>query len=606
MGSAKLVGIEGHRSILRVTRTPGPLRLMTPEGEPAWPVKSEEELGDLHQLAAVFGASLEEVPFCQSPDRQEERDEVVWGLGKQAFAAAELYGHLTSRSVRLVEGTAESTAGLGFASVVVTTTERLTYELLERLSARPPGHNLAGIVVAAGAEALHRQVLLRSAASALMGPLRQARIDVAPTFQLRRGRKRVTRAIGEGAPAGLVREALGAGAGLLNLMTHSDGVDACLGGSTTLCPIEATPDWSSGPAPMCVVRGICHRHSMSLTEATLASFLIRPRDVSARLLVFHTCKGILAADSLVDPHSGLLPRLLDQPRIGAVVTTWEMTLMVQQDLDRVAAPLQQGLPVGEALARFLNVRPVRRRNLRMCLFGDPRLRLPASSRITSRTAPTRRDSGDRAFLEAYLHHQRSSRLPNATRLIQEVARYLAKRRRLRPATDTEGGPTREAILNLFCRFGSTPSSDWNQFARIVASVPSPSPCPQCGALTQTWTMRISGPKGPRRRMVNCPRCGFIHDSPADYPHLELRLQGQVLRLAGPRPRGTWSARVMIDPNLATGELPARRWLDWPAGPDGMPVRYFEIGACLEPWPMNITLYLVDGLALVALTCRVRA
>jgi hypothetical protein len=599
-------------SILPVARTSGPLRLVTPEGDPVWPARSAAEFDDLRQLAAVFGTRLEQIPPCPASVQPGYRDEVVWGLGKQAFAAAELYAHLTSRSLRLVDR-GESTAGLVFASVVVTTIEMLTYDLLERLSARAPGHPIPGIIAAAP-EALHRQVILRSAAAALSGPVRERRIDVAPTVQARSNRRRAARVLCEGDPAEQVREALGAGAGLLNILTHSDGVDACFG-AATMCPMEAVQESFGATPPMCIVRGICHRHQLSLDDATLASFLIRPREVAARLVVFHTCKGILPADATVDPNWGLLPRLLDQARIGAVATTWEMTLSVEKDLDRVAAGLEKGVPVGEALAHFMNMKPVRQRNVRMCLFGDPRLCLPASSRISKNNPASswRPNAGELAFLEAYLRLKSRAKSAHARLLIRTANKALApyaarasNGRLAKSAADTAGRPVREALLDLFCNFGSTPSSDWNQFAVVVRSFRSPSPCPQCGMPTHTWIMRILRPKCPKRRMINCPRCGFIEDAPMDYPQLALRLEGPLLRLAGQRPHSAWSARVLIDPGLPKDESPPRRWLDWPAGADGSPARYFEIGDCLEHWPMNVTLLLIEGLSLVALTCRVRA
>lgn len=591
------------RSVLPIARTTGPTRLITSKGHPVWPVRSDAELSELSQLVSVFGATWEPVSLRKGTTNTGE--ELVWGLGKRAFEAARLYAHLTSRQVTLVEQMTESPAGLGFASVVVTTADLLTYEFLEHLAARPPDHPLAGIVVAADPEALHRQVLWRSAAAFLCGPMREARIDVAPACVLPRRNPRVSRALDEESTPEETRAALTAGAGLLNVMTHSDGIDAYLGGKATLCPMEfPSRSVSAGDLPHCIARRFCHRHGRKLNDKTLASFLVNPRDLAARLIVFHTCRGLLPQQSLVDPRWSLVWKILDNPRVGAIATTWAMILMVEQDLGRAAAPLQRGVPAGTALAEFQSHPSVSRRGVRMCLFGDPRLRLPAGTVVSRRSRAPRLISGDLAFLQAYMHFKRSSKLPNAPRLIRIVKKALGGQ----PCAT--GNPTtrrlREAVLDLFSYFGSTPSSDWNRFAEIVRSVPCPWPCPQCGKSTQLWTMQILWTKGSRRRMVSCPRCGFVDDSPAGYPNLQLRLEGTLLRLAGPLPERDWSARVLIDPGLPTGESPARRWLSWPAGPDQMPVRGFDIGRSVERWPMNLTLFIVDGLSLIALTCRVRA
>jgi predicted RNA-binding Zn-ribbon protein involved in translation (DUF1610 family) len=595
------------RTRLPVVRTLQPHLFATAEGDPVWPVRSDAEFAALSRLAKSFGAGLELDLDIAGSGTQPHRSQLVLGLGSETFEAAKLYAHLTGRDVALEQHASEAALTVRTASVIVLLTETLTFELLEQLSARADGEPVPGIIVGENREALHLQVLLRSAAAVLDGASAEERIDISPTLSRSR-RRRSARVLEEGATIEAIRDAVRAGAGLLNVMTHSDGVDACFG-PTTLCPMESGSTMAPGVSPPpCIVRGYCHRHNMTLAAARAADFLIRPREVAARVVVIHTCKGALLSQSMVDPRWGMVPQLLNQPTIGAVATTWEMTLLVEQDLDRVAAPLERGVPVGEALGQFLDLPAVRARNVRMCLFGDPGVRLPAPSRpSTKASSPKAEVAGDVAFLEAYNHFQRRSPLPQAAALIRKLEkglRHYAGGKR--PAGLASAVETREALLDLICYFGSTPSSDWSQFAKIERSVPSRSPCPQCGTRTQTWIMRILWAKGPQRRMVNCPRCGFVNDSPYGSAHLELRMAGGVLQLAGPLPRANWSARVMIDPGLPTGEEPARRWQNWPADLEGQAVRSLDLGDCLQPWPMNISLFLVEDLALQTLTCRVRA
>jgi hypothetical protein len=372
-------------SILEVAPVQNSWTVVTDDGRAVWPLRNSEDKKALALLATVFGAKLQEVRATEGKTSgTRDCDDYVLGLGAESFAAAELYSHLTNRNLKRIEHPDDSLLNADLKGVVVTTAGMLTYQLLEQLFGTPNRSQLPGIVFASDEQELFRHVLLRAAASVLCGPVIEERIDIAPILPasaLPRARGRV---VGGDSSVEEIRAALGAGAGLLNILTHSDGVDAYLG-ATTLCPIESLDAADQGSdLPRCVVRGVCHRHPISLTEASRASFLVRPSELAGRLLFFHTCKGVLPVGSLVDPSWSVLARLLHNPRIGAVATTWEMTMLVTADLQRVARSLQKGISVGAGLADFLGLRDVRRRNLRICLFGDPRLRV-APTKINERS-----------------------------------------------------------------------------------------------------------------------------------------------------------------------------------------------------------------------------
>jgi hypothetical protein len=103
--------------------------------------------------------------------------------------------------------------------------------------------------------------------------------------------------------------------------------------------------------------------------------LLSPDAIAARVFVWDTCQGLMLPASVVDPRWGLAPRLFASPAIGAVILTWE-PVVSEPSLDPLARDLARGLSVGRALARLLAGRESRRMGHRMCLFGDPRLRLP--------------------------------------------------------------------------------------------------------------------------------------------------------------------------------------------------------------------------------------
>lgn len=361
-------------AILPVARVQGSFFVVYQNGRPVWPVRGTKDREDLAQLAKVFGTRVVNVSAREG--RSARGKELVVGLGPESYDAAALYSHLTTRKLQLTADARDGILSSRLRGVVITTSEMLTFELLDRLFGDPLVDSLAGIIVANNSEELHRQVLFRSAASVLRGRLREPRIDINATLPVGNLRQRKKRVLGQYCSPKEIRRAIGAGAGLLNIMTHSDGVDAFFG-ATTLCPIQSLADFKWGPRPpKCVVRGVCHRHDITLGQAMRAKFLLRPSEVAARLLVFHTCRGVLPADSLVDPEWGLLRQLLSSPKVGAVATTWEIVGLVAGDLERVARQLDHRLPAGKALARFANNPAVRLRKPRFCLFGDPRLILP--------------------------------------------------------------------------------------------------------------------------------------------------------------------------------------------------------------------------------------
>jgi hypothetical protein len=172
--------------------------------------------------------------------------------------------------------------------------------------------------------------------------------------------------------------------------------------------------------------------------------------------------------------------------------------------------------------------------------------------------------------------------------------------------DARGPLMRRAILQLLCRRGSRPSTDWNQYSKLTRCTPSAQACFSCGRPTFIWFMRMRVACGITRRMISCARCGFIEEAPAKYPQLKFIERNLELHLIGPLPTRGWSAVVLVDPGLEPNERPKRTWCLWPATAEGGPVRSLRMQIAWQPWPMNVTLFLMDGASLVALTHNGRA
>lgn len=190
-----------------------------------------------------------------------------------------------------------------------------------------------------------------------------------------------------------------------------------------------------------------------------------------------------------------------------------------------------------------------------------------------------------------------------------LERYEDSLRRRRPVENAPRAPgpaMRKAMISLLCHRGSRPSTDWNLFSRQIQNVPSAFPCFTCGRPTRTWVMQVLLKIGSKRRMINCPRCGFIEDGPENYPFLQFRESKGTVHLRGKLPRDSWSAVLLIDPGLNEGEAPSRTWCRWPAARDGAPLEDFDVGKLWQSWPMNVTMVLIERSDLVVLTCNGRS
>ena len=181
----------------------------------------------------------------------------------------------------------------------------------------------------------------------------------------------------------LIRAALNTRSGLLAIATHSDGIDAFLGPSLTLCAIDAGgASAANDRAPSCWLSGYCHRHGVSVPEFRKLGVSVNPADVSAGILIFDTCFGTLTAQGPIDSRWGLGRHLIENLAIGATVTTWELTLLDARKLEKFVVDLKSGMTLGRAVARFNRSEIARRTAARLAVFGDPETRAATRSQIS--------------------------------------------------------------------------------------------------------------------------------------------------------------------------------------------------------------------------------
>jgi hypothetical protein len=547
----------------------------------------------LERLTTVFGAALERVTATRGVAPPLSTEDVV-ALGPDAESAALLHAHLTRRRFRTALNL-DALTKEERPSVVVMTPKYLSAELLEWLY-NHSNHSAPGIICGVSGSRLRRQVLVRAAAATLCGPLDIVQSDIFPTLSIAAIRGPKSEVLGAQASVSERREALGRGAGVLTIMTHSDGVDAFLGTDLTLCGMDQMVNDTSLPdAPRCRLTAFCHRHEIPVSRAVNSAAVLPPEQIAARVFVWDVCFGVMPTGSAVDARWGIGVRLLDSAGIGAILTTWQIVLSSPEHASRLSHAIASGVPVGIAVARFNASRASRERHHRMCLLGDPRVRLPAAP--VQQRAPTRPNrfrhpaTADTEQLrqvallrlcmaDAKLRASHSPRASFASRALEAIEAFEGAASKGVPiaALDPQlGNDMRAAVLDYALSRGKLLES-WMPFMRSFRAT-APHRCPVCDRLADTLQAVMRPPGVYVRRLVICAICGVLEDAPTT-SDIRMELAGLRLRLHGVLPRERWAAGIVIassypadsvqlmwsamsDGTLApSAELPQR----WPLGP----------------------------------------
>lgn len=341
--------------------------LVDSQGAPVWPIGSDEDLIALQAILDVLGGRVREVarpsearatlPVC---------GERVFAIGRSAVHGR-LYAHLTGRE--FAGAGALDELSIGGPSVVVCALEDLTIELLERLSDTTSRLPTGVGVIAAPASELRRRALVSSASARPWPQFSRKRVMVSGRVRSRQDGERCI--VGTGSNRADSRLALSLGAGLLVLEAHSDGFDAALPGPAALCEVACPGAQLAGSPPRCVRTGRCARHDLSLDEARADGYLVAPGEIAAGVFVWSTCFGVISGTAGFSVDWSLLGSLLANPRIGAVITSWNVAFIEGQHLT-LYDTLDSGESAGTGVHRF-NLTTT---GAPMCLFGDPRIAIP--------------------------------------------------------------------------------------------------------------------------------------------------------------------------------------------------------------------------------------
>jgi hypothetical protein len=569
---------------------------VTLEGRPVWPVRSADDLDALAQICDLLGVGLREVEAM--PGAAVATSELVVAINKNVEQAAQLYAHLSNRRVKVITTLADLAQG-EFPAVVVTKFEGLTSTILDQLYSFDNQYSAPGLIVADTPDLLRRQVLVRTAAANFHGSLKSTQCHVFPNLEsLEEFSSQNLRILGGRATTSALQSAFQCKAGVVSVTTVSDGIDASLAPETILCGMDQISAMASEKfSPRCHTTGHCHRIGIPVGEALLSGKLISPDTIKAGIFVWNACWGLRPPEHVIDPVWSLGNRLLASAVIGAVVTSWQMTITSPDYAMNISEDLAKGISVGEAVAHFNRSEPSRRVQHRMCLLGDPRVALPEQSlaiKKAKKLRPLGRTArysafGDVGLLRACiikvsteLAHQKSILRPAkaAAKAIEhfELTAWLAPSvfGKREPHADVH---MRSEVLRFLLRSSRPFFKDWLSFTRTLSADHSPQSCFACGNQPNVTLAHFRIPGVSPRLLSVCSHCSAVSDMQIGSNFGISVARDRYIALAGTWPDQEWQAGVSLWSALPGESIV----IDWPKTVNGSPAPSVEIP---QPWPVG--------------------
>lgn len=523
----------------------------------------------------------------------QPRRGLVKALGADAEQAARIYAELTSRAVGATCLNSEEIHP-GPSGVVVTTSDRLTADLLDTLYPRGGEDSSApGIIFADTEDALIPRV--QAVARAFLddrrtGPPVELYAGSPLTDEIVGGR----RVMGGGAPARAIREAVMSRSPLLSSITHSNGFDLYLDDRLTLCDATVARGRTLVGAPVCRVTGECYRHRAPIAQAVEMGRLLSPHEIRARILFLCVCVGIVTADeSRKWNYSG---ELLAGGDVAAVITTWSIVLSRSDEIALVLGRLYRGEPAGRAVAALNRCRG--NRHTRVALLGDPDARIEPLAPGAFTTLPLHEpvvavlgDGG--RFLHALtmgiaLHGSGEVRdLAAAAAAAVRRCEHLAAIGEPAASGSETARAMREAVVTYAGHVGGLRLLDhWTPLAYDARWV-GESPCAACSGPSELLRFRFRAPGLAERDLVICPRCGLRRDG-AIASELNLTRSGRTLTLHGRLPACDWAGML----HMGCDDASRSTSMPWPASARGEPARTFAPPGRWPPGTLSVSVIMV--------------
>ena len=166
--------------------------------------------------------------------------------------------------------------------------------------------------------------------------------------------------------------------GVLNIHSHSNGIDLYLGDNYVLCPMDKrNKSADENRSPTCFCTNVCDRLGLSMDELLKSNHVICPGDIHADILILNICWGVLLDKGnvarVLDGLWGLMPRLSVSDSIGAIITSWQLIYSSPLVVESLFLDVLNGMTIGNAVARFQGDRKSWNNGVYLCIIGDPRV-----------------------------------------------------------------------------------------------------------------------------------------------------------------------------------------------------------------------------------------
>lgn len=573
-------------------------------GCPVWPVSSNAELRWLKDIASVQGAQVRTVA-ARRGHRPGSKGTVL-SIGDDTVPAAALYAHLTSRRLRKV-GCVKEALSLRTPDVIVSPLKVLDDALVTFALRGKSG--TCGFILAIDEASLWRQVFVRSAAVFLGSLVQGDRVDLLtelPCGELSAARWRLLGA--QSTPEG-IRSALSSGVALLNVSTHSDGIDAFLSDELVLCSTIANlQSVDIRRRPACATTGQCVRVGCSVSQASANGKLLSVEAISAGVLLWNACSGILNPAAPINPEWGLGAAFIKSSHIGAVVTSFGISAKALRHEVALADHIAAGATIGRSLA-LLRQTGGRQVGAGTILIGDPRVRvnvtrtavaplLERSTKHSKKGLPVtiRNIALFRALLGSAVEfkHGGEERKGLAQNALLTVLTY-ERRVWSGGSVEKQGAEMRQALIAYLRKRGRF-LQDWAPFSRVTRNTRRK--CRACGGRCQVSILKLELPDTDSRQLVICSRCGIVEDTPADST-LTFKIGSDGRLLLSGKIRRRWAGAVLVwSQAIADGTS-----YDWPADEKGWAARELLLPPNFGVGSLNLALILIHDTKLYYLNCH---
>lgn len=171
---------------------------------------------------------------------------------------------------------------------------------------------------------------------------------------------------------------------LITITGHSDGVDTMITHNLAACPLIGRyrdDNELGGRSPRCILTGHCHRRNRTVSEAIKSGTLLSPDALSTAVIFYNVCDGLMLDQGSVNPRWGLGWRLINNARIGAIITSLGKILRPENIARQLISLLDDGLSVGDSVRQINKKLYMANHGYRLFILGEPLLRI--ADRVSS-------------------------------------------------------------------------------------------------------------------------------------------------------------------------------------------------------------------------------